>query len=98
MMENFEKAERYFALATKNYEDIGDKISYAYTLWGEGTLAKVVGDTDKAVEKFLRAEKIFTETGDKRGLIYTELGKIEVEFIRGEKINERKFKSLLAIS
>ncbi|CUS85848.1 hypothetical protein JGI13_01242, partial [Candidatus Kryptonium thompsonii] len=47
MMENFEKAERYFALATKNYEDIGDKISYAYTLWGEGTLAKVVGDTDK---------------------------------------------------
>ena len=45
----------------------------------------MVGDTDKAVEKFLRAEKIFTETGDKRGLIYTELGKIEVEFIRGEK-------------
>ncbi len=98
MFGDFVLAEKYFNLATRNYEKIGDRVNYAYTLWGEGTLAKIKNDFEQAIEKFSKAEKIFTQTKDKRGLIYAELGKIEIDFILYGKVQNVGIKKLFQLS
>ena len=84
MIEDFERAFAYFDRATDLYQEIGDRISYAYTLWGEGTGLKMVGKEEEAFEAFQAAEAIFQATGDQRGRIYTFLGRGEIALLRGE--------------
>jgi tetratricopeptide (TPR) repeat protein len=67
-------ARDYFKKAKSVYKRIGDKVSYAYTLWGEGSLYQVMGKSALSMRDFKAAEALFTETGDSRGLIYCELG------------------------
>jgi tetratricopeptide (TPR) repeat protein len=86
----FDKAFGYFSKATVAYKGIGDRISYAYTLWGQGTAYKMVGETEEALKCFLEAEAIFDATGDKRGKIYTLLGKGELACLRGEGAEANK--------
>jgi tetratricopeptide (TPR) repeat protein len=83
MAEDFERALGYFDRATSLYQTIGDRISYAYTRWGEGTTFKMVGKEEEALEAFQAAEVIFRATEDRRGMIYTLLGRGELALLGG---------------
>jgi tetratricopeptide (TPR) repeat protein len=83
MAEDFERALGYFARATSLYREIGDRISYAYTRWGEGTTFKMVGKEEEALEAFQVAEAVFQATEDRRGMIYTLLGRGEIALLGG---------------
>jgi tetratricopeptide (TPR) repeat protein len=86
MAEDFERALGYFDRATSLYQQIGDRISYAYTRWGEGTTFKMVGKEEEALEAFQAAEAIFRATEDRRGMIYTLLGRGEIALLGGAVI------------
>ena len=73
-----------FAKARHLYADLRDRVSYAYTLWGEGTLYKVLGQLRRAEKAFAKAEAIFTHTRDRRGQIYTCLGIGEILILQGK--------------
>jgi hypothetical protein len=75
----------HFAEARRLYADLQDRVSYAYTLWGEGTLYKVSRQLKRAGKVFAAAEKIFIETRDPRGCIYTRLGRGEILILQGKR-------------
>jgi len=64
--------------AEKLYKRIGDKVSYAYTLWSIGTAHKLKGSTEEAARYFDIADKLFKSTGDLRGRSYAALGRAEL--------------------
>ena len=83
MIRDDDTAETFFAEAAERYHEFGDKVSYAYTRWAQGTLAKLQGHDDLAAEHFMAAQTLFEQTGDVRGKAYTELGEIELQVLHG---------------
>jgi hypothetical protein len=64
---------------------IGDRVSYAYTLWSIGTAHKMLGDYSPAWSAFQKADGLFKKTGDTRGRIYTLLGFAEVDWLKASE-------------
>jgi tetratricopeptide (TPR) repeat protein len=83
MKDDFKGSLQYFKKAKAHYKKIGDKVSFAYTLWGEGTAFKMMNKLEDAKKDFLDAQKLFKETIDERGLAYCELSLGELEFLKG---------------
>jgi len=84
-MEHFSDALEYFRRAEELYRDIGDEVSYAWTLWSFGTALKVLRRFDEAREKFEAARALFAKTGDARGMVYYLLAVAEIAFLEGHK-------------
>jgi tetratricopeptide (TPR) repeat protein len=92
----YEDALAFFGRATRLYRRIGDEVSYAYTIWGEGTTHKMLGGYERALARFTEADAIFRKTRDPRGRIYTSLGAGELLVLRGRhRAAERKLRSAL---
>jgi len=87
MKGDFKGSLLYFKKAKQHYKKIGDKVSFAYTLWGEGTAFKMMNKLEDAKKDFLDAQKLFKETIDERGLSYCELSLGELEFLKGRFVN-----------
>jgi tetratricopeptide (TPR) repeat protein len=82
---DYRAALSYFKNAEALYKKIGDRVSYAYTLWSVGTTFKMTGHMDRAVKSFKEAAAFFRQTKDPRGMIYCILGKGEVDYLCGRK-------------
>ncbi|MBI5562513.1 MAG: tetratricopeptide repeat protein [Deltaproteobacteria bacterium] len=80
MQGDFKASLAYFKKAKTQYKRIGDKVSYAYTLWGEGSSLLMLGKAELASEDFKEAARLFRETKDRRGLIYCELSRGQMQF------------------
>jgi hypothetical protein len=88
---------KLFAKAEKLYARIGDKASFAYTVWAMATVHKMLGDSQRSTAAFARAQALFRDTRDHRGLIYCRLGMGELALLQGqEKIACRAFQWSLA--
>lgn len=79
MLERWEEAWYYLKRALSYYRVQGDNGSRAYTLWSLGTLAKLKGEYSEAQRCFLKAEELFRNLEDRRGLAYAELGLLELK-------------------
>jgi tetratricopeptide (TPR) repeat protein len=84
MREDFRNGLVNFKKAEKLYKKIGDRVSYAYTLWSVGTTYKMLGKYKEAVKCFNSAAELFKVTKDPRGKIYCILGSAEVDYLEGE--------------
>ena len=84
MQGDFKGSLGYFKKARTNYKKIGDKVSYAYTLWGEGSAFLMLGRSEDALKDFKEAKALFRQTKDKRGLVYCQLTIGQIEFARNE--------------
>ena len=80
----YDSALTFFKKAEKLYKRIGDKVSYAYTLWSIGTTYKLMGQLSDAIEYFNAADKLFQTTGDLRGRSYASLGRAELAWLQGK--------------
>jgi tetratricopeptide (TPR) repeat protein len=74
MRQEYNLAMKLFAKAEKLYGRIGDKASFAYTVWAMATVHKMLGNYKQSAEAFTRAQALFRDTRDHRGLIYCRLG------------------------
>lgn len=91
MLEDYKAAFAYFGKATRLYKKIGDKVSYAYTLWSLGATYKMTGSYGKALENFNRALCLFRQTKDPRGVIYCKLGFGEIALLKGDDAVAKKY-------
>ena len=74
------------------YTRIGDKASFAYTVWALATVHKMLGDYKCSAEAFAHARALFRATRDHRGSIYCRLGRGELALLQGkEKTAHRAF-------
>ncbi len=83
MLGDYKKALSYFKKASSLYNKIGDRVSYAYTLWSMGTTYKMLGDYSSASDYFKVSQDLFKKTKDPRGLIYCKLGLGEIALLEG---------------
>jgi tetratricopeptide (TPR) repeat protein len=87
----------HFRKATRLYEEIGDIVSYSYTLWSLAMVYKMKGDLLHASELIGKARKNFKKTKDPRGIIYCDLADGEVAWMEGNNQKAHKMmKSALA--
>jgi tetratricopeptide (TPR) repeat protein len=84
MMGDFGKALSHFKKATRLYEEIGDIVSYSYTLWSLASVHKMKGDLTLAEEFIGTARRNFKKTKDPRGIIYCDLSDGEVAWMQGD--------------
>ncbi len=84
MAGRFQQALPFYQKAEKLYGTIGDRVSYAYTLWSIGTTYKMLGQYTQAWSAFQKADNLFKKTGDTRGRIYSLLGFAEVEWLKAK--------------
>jgi tetratricopeptide (TPR) repeat protein len=99
MINDYKSAFRNFRKAAKLYEKIGDKVSYAYTLWGFGITHSLIGNNVKANNYLLRSMKLFQETKDARGIIYCRLGLGQLALIdREDSLAKRHIEASLNAS
>jgi tetratricopeptide (TPR) repeat protein len=85
MAGRFKSALPFYRKAERLYGRIGDRVSYAYTLWSLGTTYKMLGRYTEATRSFQKADLLFHATGDTRGRIYTLLGFAEIEFLKANQ-------------
>jgi len=85
MLNDYKNAFAYFTKAIRLYKKIGDKVSYAYTLWGLSTTYKMVGKLKNAHDLLMKAMALFKTTKDPRGIIYCKLGLGEISLLTGKK-------------
>jgi len=90
MHQEYSEAMRLFAKAEKLYGRIGDKTSFAYTVWAMATVHKMRGDYRRSANEFARAQLLFRETRDHRGTIYCRLGVGELAWLQGNKKSARR--------
>jgi tetratricopeptide (TPR) repeat protein len=90
MRQDYAAAMKLFAKAEKFYARIGDKASFAYTVWSMATVWKMRGEYPRSAAEFARAQRLFRETKDHRGLVYCRLGKGELAFLQGREQIARK--------
>ena len=83
-VKNLRTALRLFAKAERLYQRIGDKASFAYTVWAMATVFKMQGDHERSRATFGRAQRLFRETRDIRGTVYCRLGIGELAFLQGK--------------
>jgi tetratricopeptide (TPR) repeat protein len=91
MANRFQQALPFYKKAEKLYGTIGDRVSYAYTLWSIGTTYKMLGDYSRAWSAFQKADGLFKKTGDNRGRIYSLLGFAEIEFLKNKRSKGLKY-------
>src|SRR5262245_50727674 len=92
MHQEYALAMKLFAKAEKLYGRIGDKASFAYTVWAMATVHKMLGDYKRSAGALTRAQALFRDTRDHRGFIYCRLGVGELALLQGrEKIARRAF-------
>jgi tetratricopeptide (TPR) repeat protein len=91
MLGDYKKALSYFRRASALYNKIGDRVSYAYTLWSMGTTYKMLGDYQNASGYFTLSQNLFKQTKDPRGLIYCTLGFGEIALLEGRKKLAEKY-------
>jgi len=85
--------------ASRLYKKIGDRVSYAYTLWSLATTHKMKGSYRRAFRNLEKAESLFKITNDPRGLVYCKLGYGELRLLAGDRTGARRFfKSGLSIA
>jgi tetratricopeptide (TPR) repeat protein len=94
MAGRFKKALPFYKKAEKLYGTIGDRVSYAYTLWSLGTTYKMLEQYGQAHWAFFKADNLFKKTGDTRGRIYALLGFAEIEFLKGHKPKGMKWRKM----
>ncbi|MCK5512339.1 MAG: hypothetical protein KAI96_05995, partial [Thermodesulfovibrionia bacterium] len=87
---DYKKAFVLFGKAETLYKKIGDRVSYAYTIWGIATAYKMIGDLKQAGKKFKEADVLFKKTGDPRGKIYCMLGRGELNYLNKKENIARK--------
>lgn len=75
-------AHHYFDVARLHYETIGDRVSYAYTLWGEAMTYLMQQRLDLAEHRCTAAESLFRRTEDRRGLLHGALVRLQVAALR----------------
>jgi tetratricopeptide (TPR) repeat protein len=85
MMKDYKRSLVNFSKAVDLYQKIGDRVSYAYTLWGLGTTYKITGNFQKARANFIEAMLLFKRTKDARGIVYCNLGLGEIDFLSERK-------------
>jgi len=90
MLGDYKNAFSSFANASRLYRIIGDKVSYAYTLWGIGTAYKMTGFYQRARNHMMKAMQFFRETKDPRGILYCLLGLGEIAFLTGDATRAKK--------
>jgi tetratricopeptide (TPR) repeat protein len=90
MRHEYELAMKLFAQAEKLYGRIGDKASFAYTVWAMATVHKMLGDHNWSAEAFTRAQALFRDTRDHRGAIYCRLGVGELALLQGKEIRAKR--------
>jgi tetratricopeptide (TPR) repeat protein len=84
MRREYKTALRLFAKAERLYMRIGDKASFAYTVWAMATVHKMQGDYERSADTFRRAQQLFRATRDIRGSVYCGLGLGELAFLQGK--------------
>jgi tetratricopeptide (TPR) repeat protein len=84
MTGNYNDAIKHFRQAERLYEDIGDIVSYSYTLWSFANVYKMKGDLLPARELLKKARRNFKKTRDPRGIIYCNLTLGEMEYMKGK--------------
>jgi tetratricopeptide (TPR) repeat protein len=89
MRNDYVTAMQLFAKAEKLYGRIGDKASFAYTVWAMATVHKMRSDYQRSSQEFARAKKLFRETRDHRGTIYCRLGIGELALLQDKKKTAR---------
>jgi tetratricopeptide (TPR) repeat protein len=85
MRQEYNLAMKLFDTAEKLYARIGDKASFAYTVWAMATVHKMLGDYKRSAETFARAQALFRDTRDHRGTIYCRLGMGELALLQGKE-------------
>jgi len=96
---DYKNALRYFKKAEILYKQIGDRVSYAYTLWSVGASHKMLGEYKDAAKSFNEAAGFFEQTRDPRGKIYCILGIGELDYLNGNKgTAKRAFKRSLKLA
>jgi hypothetical protein len=70
MNDDYKNALNFFRKAGVLYKKIGDRVSYAYTLWSMGTTYKMLGEFENAAENHYwgsisRIGRALTDTKDK---------------------------------
>src|SRR5262245_11690741 len=85
MHQEYALAMKLFAKAEKLYSRIGDKASFAYTVWAMATVHKMLGDYKRSAEVFARARALLRDTRDHRGSIYCRLGVGELALLQGKE-------------
>jgi tetratricopeptide (TPR) repeat protein len=83
-------AMRHFRKAAQIYEEIGDIVSYSYTLWSIATVYKMKKDFHQAETYTNAAMRNFKKTKDPRGLIYCNMLLGEMDFMRGKNASAVK--------
>ena len=73
----------HFRKAEKGYAKIGDKVSYAYTLWSLGTTFKLMERFGEARKALAKADALFKLTKDGRGQAYVQQALAEIEALEG---------------
>ncbi|MCS6966913.1 MAG: tetratricopeptide repeat protein, partial [Candidatus Kapabacteria bacterium] len=81
IFQNWSMAHHYFAVARIHYEHVGERLSYAYTLWGEAMAYLLQKQWDNAEALLRMAESLFRQT-DRRGLLYVLLARLQIEALR----------------
>ncbi len=90
MKGRYPDALKHFRKATQLYEDIGDIVSYSYTLWSVAELYKMQRDFTMAKLQIATALRNFKKTKDPRGIIYCDLTLGEIDLMRGRNAAAEK--------
>lgn len=94
MKYEFKKAMEFFNKAIEIYGEIGDLVSCSYTLWSLGILETLKGKYDDAEGYFERSLYNFEITKDKRGIVYSLIGLIQLKFLQKKSYNLEKKKCM----
>src|SRR5262245_59266585 len=81
---------QFFAKVEKFYARIGDKASFAYTVWSMATVHKMRDDYKQSTTEFARARQLLRETRDHRRLISCRLGIEELVLLQDKQRTARK--------
>lgn len=90
---NFKKAMENFKKAEEIYREIGDIVSFSYTLWSMGILMTLKGRFKEAFRYFEESLSNFEKTRDRRGVLYSLMGLIQLNFLEGKSIDEERKKA-----
>lgn len=94
LLGNWGTAHHYFDIARLHYEAIGDRVSYAYTLWGEAMAYLLQRRLDLAEARCAAAETLFRQTEDRRGILHLALVRLQVEALDPARPGERLYHTL----
>jgi len=95
MLNRFKSSEENYKKAIQLYKEIKDDWNMAYSLWGYTMLLQKNGYLKNFSYMFKKLDKIFEKYNDKRGILYVNFLKINLNI---NQKNFRKAKKLIYIS